>query len=110
MPLVAIHAIETLQLHLRAGMNVHLRDLQWMEAEATVLNALWEALQEEAEEDKRVVHELQYHELHIYKGSNFVKQRNATKIAKMLSRLSNSKRELLPLNVKLSTFFRTSEL
>ena len=66
MPPVAIHAIETLQLHLRAGMNVHLRDLQWVEAEATVLNALWVALQEEAEEDKRVVHELQYHELHIY--------------------------------------------
>ena len=63
MPPVAIHAIETLQLHLRVGMNVHLRDLQWVEAEATVLNALQE---EEAEEDKRVVHELQYHELHIY--------------------------------------------
>ena len=42
MPPVAIHAIETLPLHLRAGMNVHLRDLQWVEAEATVLNALWE--------------------------------------------------------------------
>ena len=42
MPPVAIHAIETLQLHLRVGMNVHLRDLQWVEAEATVLNALWE--------------------------------------------------------------------
>ena len=63
MPPVAIHAIETLQLHLRAETNVHLRDLQWVEAEATVLNALQE---EEAEEDKRVVHELQYHELHIY--------------------------------------------